>query len=99
MVKLEASRPLVAITNSGVVTSDDDATGHVTDYYGIVQNIVEYTFGGAKVLRVVFFFNVIGLIQSTTLEWVILIWWRSSMNRAIQTADFCLHIRRNRCTT
>jgi hypothetical protein len=99
MVKLEASHPLVAITSSGVVTSDDDATGHVTDYYGIVQNIVEYTFGGAKVLRVVFFFNVIGLIQSTTLEWVILIWWRSSMNRAIQTADFCLHIRRNRCTT
>jgi hypothetical protein len=67
-VKLEASHPLVVITNIRVVTSGDDATGHVTDYYGIVQNIVEYTFGGAKVLRVVFFFNVIGLIQSTTLE-------------------------------
>jgi hypothetical protein len=98
-VKLEASHPLVVITNIRVVTSGDDATDHVTDYYGIVQNIVEYTFGGAKVLRVVFFFHVIGLIESTTLEWVILIWWRSSMNHAIQTADHCLHIRRNRCTT
>jgi hypothetical protein len=33
MVKLEASRPLAAITNSRVVTSDEDATDHVTDYY------------------------------------------------------------------
>jgi hypothetical protein len=38
-VKLEASRPLVATTNSGVVTSGEDATGHVTDYYDILQNI------------------------------------------------------------
>jgi hypothetical protein len=54
-VKLEASCPLAAITNGGVVTSGKDATGHVIDYYGIVQNIVEYTFGGAKELRVAFF--------------------------------------------
>jgi hypothetical protein len=55
MVKLEASHPLVATTNNGLVTSGEDATGHVTDYYDILQNIVEYTFGGAKELRVVFF--------------------------------------------
>jgi hypothetical protein len=34
--KLEASRQLVATTNSGVVTNGGDATGHVTDYYGIL---------------------------------------------------------------
>ena len=53
--KLEASRPLAATSNSGVVTSAADASGHVSDYYGILQKIIEYTFGGAKELRVVFF--------------------------------------------
>jgi hypothetical protein len=69
MVKLEASLVLAATTNSGLVTSGEDATGHVTDYYDILQNIVEYMFSGAKELKVVFF-NVISLIQSTTLEWM-----------------------------
>jgi hypothetical protein len=55
MAELEVSHPLAAITNSRVVTSGKDATGHVTDYYGIVQNIVEYTFNGAKECRAVFF--------------------------------------------
>jgi hypothetical protein len=55
MAKLEVSHPLAAITNNRVVTSGKDATGHVTDYYGIVQNIVEYTFNGAKECRAVFF--------------------------------------------
>jgi hypothetical protein len=54
-VKLEASHPPVATTNSELVTSGEDATGHVIDYYDILQNIVEYTFGGAKELKVVFF--------------------------------------------
>jgi hypothetical protein len=54
-VKLEASRPLATTTNSGLVTSDEDATSHVTDYYGILQSIVEYTFSGAEELKVVFF--------------------------------------------
>jgi hypothetical protein len=49
------SHPLAATTNNGVVISGKDATGHITDYYGILQNIVEYTFGGTKELRVVFF--------------------------------------------
>jgi hypothetical protein len=55
MVKLEASHPLAATTNNKLVTSGNDATGHVIDYYGILQNIVEYMFGGAKGLKVVFF--------------------------------------------
>jgi hypothetical protein len=54
-VKLEASRPLAATTNSGVVTSGEDAINYVTNYYVILQNIVEYMFDGAKELEVVFF--------------------------------------------
>jgi hypothetical protein len=54
-VKLEASRPLAATTNNSLVTSGEDATSHVTDYYGILQNIIEYIFSGAKELNVVFF--------------------------------------------
>jgi hypothetical protein len=61
MVKLEASRPLAATINSGVVACGEDASGVTADYYGVLQNIIEYTFGGAKELKVVFF-NVIGLI-------------------------------------
>jgi hypothetical protein len=49
------SRLLAATTNSEVVTSGEDATGHLIDYYDILQNIVEYMFSGAKELRVVFF--------------------------------------------
>jgi hypothetical protein len=54
-VKLEVNRPLVATTNIGVVTSGEDATGHVTNYYDILQNIVQYMFGGAKELKLVCF--------------------------------------------
>jgi hypothetical protein len=61
MAKLEASHPLAATTDSGLVTNGEDATDHVTNYYVILQNIIEYTFGGDKELKVVFF-NVIGLI-------------------------------------
>jgi hypothetical protein len=53
--KLEVSHPLAATTNNRVVRSGEDATGHVTDYYDILQNIVEYTFSGVKELNVVFF--------------------------------------------
>jgi hypothetical protein len=55
MGKLEVSHPLAATANSGLVTSGEDATIHVTHCYGILQNIVEYTFGVAKELKVVFF--------------------------------------------
>jgi hypothetical protein len=73
--KLEASRPLAATTNSGVVANGEDTSGLAADYYGILQKIIKYTFGGNKELKVVFF-NVIGLIQSTAQEWMILVWWR-----------------------
>jgi hypothetical protein len=43
--KLEASHPLAATTNNGLVTSGEDATDHIIDYYDILQNIIEYTFG------------------------------------------------------
>jgi hypothetical protein len=95
--KLEASRPLAATCNNGVVTSGKDASGVTTDYYGILQKNIEYTFGGTKELKVVFF-NVFGLIQSTAPKWMISIWLRSSMNHAIQASIFYLHIKRNRCT-
>jgi hypothetical protein len=55
MAKLEVSRSIAATTNSRLITSGEDATGDITDYYDILQNIVEYMFGGAKELKVVFF--------------------------------------------
>jgi hypothetical protein len=73
--KLEVSCPLAATTNSGVVARGEDASGVTADYYGVLQKIIEYTLGGAKELKVVFF-NVIGLIESTAPEWMILVWWR-----------------------
>jgi hypothetical protein len=54
MMKLEASRPLVATTNSGVVAKGKDASGLAADYYGIIKKILEYTFDCAKELKVVF---------------------------------------------
>jgi hypothetical protein len=53
-VKLEASRPLAATTNSRVVARGEDASGVTADYYGVLQKILEYMFGGAKELNVVF---------------------------------------------
>jgi hypothetical protein len=54
-MKLEVSHPLAATTSSGVVARGKDASGVTADYYGILQKIIEYTFGGAKELNVVFF--------------------------------------------
>jgi hypothetical protein len=73
--KLEASRPLAATTNNGVVANSEDASRLAADYYGVLQKIIEYTFSGTKELKVVFF-NVNGLIQSTALKWMILVRWR-----------------------
>jgi hypothetical protein len=81
--KLETSCPLAATCNSGVVTSGEDASGVAANYYGVLEKIIEYTFGGTRELKVVFF-NVIGLIQSTAPEWMISVWLRSSMNHTIQ---------------
>jgi hypothetical protein len=54
-VKLEASHPLVATFNNGVVTSGKDASRVAADYYSVLQKIIEYMFGGTKELKVVFF--------------------------------------------
>jgi hypothetical protein len=54
MVKLEVTRPLAATTNSRVVANGEDASGLTADYYGVLQKIIEYTFGGTKELKVVF---------------------------------------------
>jgi hypothetical protein len=35
-VKLEASGPLAATCNSGIVTSDEDASGVTLDYYDVL---------------------------------------------------------------
>jgi hypothetical protein len=53
-VKLEASHPLVATKNNGVVANGEDASGLATDYYDVLQKILEYTLGGTKELKVVF---------------------------------------------
>jgi hypothetical protein len=51
----EALRPLAATTNSGVVTRVIDAEGRETNYYGIINKILEFSFAGNKELKVVFF--------------------------------------------
>jgi hypothetical protein len=73
--RLEAGCPLVATTNIGVVANDEDASGLAADYYGVIQKIIEYTFGDTKELKLMFL-NVIGLIQSTAPESIILVWLR-----------------------
>jgi hypothetical protein len=54
-VKLEASCPLATTTNSGAVANGEDASGLATHYYGVLQKIIEYTFGGNKELKAMFF--------------------------------------------
>jgi hypothetical protein len=53
--KLEASHPLAVTTNNRVVANGEEASGLAANYYGVLQNIIEYTFGGNKELKVVFF--------------------------------------------
>jgi hypothetical protein len=52
--KLEASPPLAATTNNGVVANGEDVSRLAADYYGVLQNIIEYTFDGNKELKGVF---------------------------------------------
>jgi hypothetical protein len=54
-MKLEASHPLAATTNNILVANGKDASGLVANYYSVLQKIIEYTFGSAKELKVVFF--------------------------------------------
>jgi hypothetical protein len=51
----EDLRPLMATTNSGVVMRAIDVEGHKTNYYGIINKILEFSFAGNKELKVVFF--------------------------------------------
>jgi hypothetical protein len=53
--QFEKSRPRVATRNTGVVTRALDALERETNYYGIIQNILEFNFAGNKTLKVVFF--------------------------------------------
>jgi hypothetical protein len=55
IAKQEESRPLATTTNNGVVASAYSADGQLDDYYGIFQDITDYTFGGHKLLRLVTF--------------------------------------------
>jgi hypothetical protein len=51
----EASHPLAATTNIGVVTRAIDADGHKSKYYGVIKNIIEYRFAGNNNMKIVFF--------------------------------------------
>jgi hypothetical protein len=51
----EASRPLATTTNTVVVTRAVIADGHESKYYGVIRNIIEYSFTGNKNLKIVFF--------------------------------------------
>jgi hypothetical protein len=69
MVKLEVSHPLAATTNNRVIANDEDASGLAADYYGVLQKIIEYTFGGNKELKVVFFeYDWFDLVNGTKVD-------------------------------
>jgi hypothetical protein len=53
----EDARPLAATCNIGVVVREVDDKGQETNYYGVIKDILELTFGGDKDLRVVFFYS------------------------------------------
>jgi hypothetical protein len=53
--QFEKSRPRAATHNTGVVTRALDALRRETNYYGTIQNILEFNFAGNKTLKVVFF--------------------------------------------
>jgi hypothetical protein len=51
----EAARPRAATVNSGVVTRAINEQGQEINYYGIIQQILEFSFAGDKELKLVFF--------------------------------------------
>jgi hypothetical protein len=53
--RFKDAHPLAATTNSEVVTRAVDDEGKVTNYYGVINDILEYKFFGDKQLKVVFF--------------------------------------------
>jgi hypothetical protein len=44
LTAFEALRPLTTTTNSGVVTRAIDAKGYETNYYGIINKILHFSF-------------------------------------------------------
>jgi hypothetical protein len=75
MAKLEATRPLTATTNSGVVANGEDASGPAANYYDVLKKSLSTRLVAPKSYKLCFL-NVTGLIQSTAPEWMILAWWR-----------------------
>jgi hypothetical protein len=55
LTAFEALHPFVATTNSGVVTRAIDAKGDKTNYYEIINKILEFSFARNKILKVLFF--------------------------------------------
>jgi hypothetical protein len=53
--QFEKYRPRAATRNTGVVTRALDALRSETNYYGIIQNTLEFNFAGNKTLKVVLF--------------------------------------------
>jgi hypothetical protein len=52
----EDAHPLAATCNAGVVVRAVDDEGRETNYYGVIKDILELTFGEDKDLRVVFIY-------------------------------------------
>jgi hypothetical protein len=65
--RFEDAHSLAATTNSRAVTRAIDDEGKVTNYYGVINDILEYKFFGDKQLKVVFF-NCDWLTPNTTRE-------------------------------
>jgi hypothetical protein len=53
--QFEKSRPRAATRNTRVLTRALDALGKETNYYGIIQDILEFNFARNKTLKLVFF--------------------------------------------
>jgi hypothetical protein len=51
----EALRPLATTTKSGVLTRAINAEGSKTNYSGIINKILDFSFSGNKELKLVFF--------------------------------------------
>jgi hypothetical protein len=74
-MKFEASNPLAATTNRGVVANGEDVSGLEADYYGVLQKSLSTHSVATKSWKLCFL-NMICLIQSTAPECLILVWWR-----------------------
>jgi hypothetical protein len=71
--KFECTRPFAATKNTGVICRAVDDRGREMNYYGVINDILEYDFTGTRILRWCFS-NVIGLIPikglyKTNLAW------------------------------